>query len=72
MAAETLPVLSHPSFPQVFTAAMDWETSRILAAIRLHCCDFEDEYCDCRDLATVHHLASEQDFCLRHFEAVSR
>jgi hypothetical protein len=35
-------------------------------------CFFSDEHCDCRDLGTVHHLASEQEFCPRHFEAVNR
>jgi hypothetical protein len=45
--------------------------SRIVTA-RLGQCWFSDEHCDCRELATVHHLPSEQEFCERHFQAVTR
>jgi hypothetical protein len=71
MASDTLPVLSHPSFPQVFDAAMLSEIRRIPSA-RTHLvqCYFADEFCNCKELATVHDLKSEQDFCLRHFQMV--
>ncbi len=75
MAAQHLTSLSSPNFPQVFAALIDREITRVsqlLAQSQLTQCFFEDEYCDCRERATVHHLASEQEFCLRHFQAVER
>lgn len=33
----------------------------------LFMCDFCDEYCDCRDKATVHLIETEEDLCVRHF-----
>ena len=30
-------------------------------------CDFTDEYCDCREKATVHLIETEEGLCLRHF-----
>lgn len=74
MAADTLPVLSRSNFPQVFEDAVSFEVRRVSKAVdqRLGRCAFEDEHCDCRDLAVVHHLSSEQEFCLRHFAEVSR
>jgi hypothetical protein len=35
-------------------------------------CCFEDEHCDCRDRATVHDLATDFEYCVRHFLAVNR
>ncbi|HZW05371.1 MAG TPA: hypothetical protein VFF58_00555 [Candidatus Nitrosotalea sp.] len=79
MAHSTLAVLSSPDFPQAFAAALDRELAQIerlvlRAEARVHLtrCFWEDQHCDCRELATVHHLASEQEFCLRHFQEVSR
>ena len=75
MASETLSALSHPNFPQTFESAIDFEirrVSRIADQAQLGQCAFEDEFCDCRQPATVHHLASEQEFCVRHFAGVSR
>ena len=34
----------------------------------LFMCDYADEDFDCRDKATVHLLATEEDLCQRHFE----
>jgi len=68
-------VFSSPAFPQVFEDAIDFEirrVDRILAQSQLGQCNFSDEHCDCRAQATVHHLASEQEFCARHFQAVTR
>ena len=30
-------------------------------------CDWTDEFCDYRDLATVHCLYTEEDLCPRHY-----
>jgi hypothetical protein len=35
-------------------------------------CYFEDEFCCCRQLATVHSLADEREYCARHFREVNR
>jgi len=86
MAAHDLTVLSHPNFPQVLDAAIDHALGRMVERVlarhmpELGCCQYEspESYggaCDsepCRALATVHHLASEQEFCLAHFLEVSR
>ena len=79
MAAQHLTVLTHPEFPQVLDGSLsrlDQMVTRVLAKTAvtylLGQCNFEDEYCDCREPATVHHLESEQEFCLRHFQAVTR
>ena len=75
MAVTHLTALSSPEFPQVFDRCLDQlfqRVERILAASYLSICDFEDQYGDCREVATVHHLASEHEFCLRHFQAVNR
>ena len=45
---------------------MDLAVARISAKPQLSTCDFEDEYCDCRQLATVHDLATDREFCARH------
>jgi hypothetical protein len=75
MAAQHLTALSSPEFPQVFDRCLDQlfqRVERILAASYLSTCAFEDQFGDCREVATVHHLASEHEFCLRHFQAVNR
>ena len=75
MAAQHLTALASPEFPQVFDASLNQlfqRVDRIYAASLLSICDFEDQYGDCREVATVHHLASEHEFCLRHFQAVTR
>lgn len=72
MASDTLPVLSHPSFPQVFAAAIEHTVAQLTLRQELGSCWFEDEHCDCHQLATVHHLGTDYSYCLRHFEAVSR
>ena len=60
MAANTLPVLPSPEFPQA------------LAESQLTTCWFEDEHSDCRQLATVHLLDSDYEYCEAHFQAVQR
>ena len=74
MAAQHLTVFTHPAFPQVFEDAISYEVRRVSRIVdhALGVCDFADEHCDCRAKATVHHLASEQEFCLRHFQEVNR
>lgn len=71
MAGQHLTVLDSPAFPQAFDHLID-RVSRIIGEAQLGQCWYADEHCDCRDLATVHHLASEQEFCERHFQAVTR
>jgi hypothetical protein len=75
MADQHLTALSSPEFPQVFDGSLDRlfeRVDRIYAASLLSTCDFEDQYGDCREVATVHHLASEHEFCERHFAVVNR
>ena len=75
MAAQHLTVFSSPNFPQVFDgclADLFERVDRILAASQLSTCDFEDEHSVCREVATVHHLASEHEFCERHFRVVNK
>ena len=76
MAVTHLTALSSPEFPQVLTDSIE----RIIDVVDvvlarnapLSQCDFSDQYCDCREVATVHHLKSEHEFCARHFKAVNR
>ena len=75
MAAQHLTALSSPEFPQVLDRSLNQlfeRVDRILAQSYLSECDFEDQYGDCRNVATVHHLASEHEFCERHFKVVNR
>ena len=76
MAAQHLTILSTPNFPQVLDRALAQLDRLVVRTVSLHFllsqCDFEDEHCDCRAQATVHHLESEKEYCVRHFQAVSR
>ena len=75
MAVTHLTALSSPEFPQVFDASLNQlfqRVDRILAASYLSTCAFEDQFGDCREVATVHHLASEHEFCADHFKVISR
>ena len=75
MADQHLTALSSPEFPQVFDRCLDQlfqRVERILAASYLSTCAFEDQFGDCREVATVHHLASEHEFCADHFKVISR
>ena len=76
MAAQRVTVLTHPEFPQVLDRSLAQLNRLVTRTVSLHFllsqCDFEDEHCNCRAQATVHHLESEQEFCLRHFQAVTR
>ena len=75
MAAQHLTVLSRPQFPQVFEDAIHYEIRRVSAIVDqvlLGTCAFDDEHCDCRQPAVVHHLETESNYCLRHFQAVNR
>ena len=56
-----------PDLPQILH-----QLAALAAKPTLGQCDFEDEYCDCREAAVVHDLSSDQEFCVRHFLAVSR
>ncbi len=82
MSHPNLPVLltlASPRFPQVFPSTLVGILDRylvrvdaILSQAQLGSCDYSDEHVDCKALATVHDLASEREFCARHFQAVSR
>ena len=76
MAAQHLTALSSPEFPQALSVSLDRLIDRVEIIVArnylLSPCDFEDQYGDCREVATVHHLASEHEFCLRHFQVVQR
>jgi hypothetical protein len=69
MAVATLPVLSHPDFPQVFTSAI----AQLVEQAEMVRCYFSDEHTPtCKRLATVHYLPNGQEFCSDHFKVVSR
>jgi hypothetical protein len=70
MAARTLPVLSHPQFPQVFAQAISRQFERVNLVANLVRCDWADEHCNCRELGTVYHIPTELEFCERHFAMV--
>lgn len=83
MAHSTLAVLSAPDFPQILRNAIDRAVTRTLRQVdesHLDTCAFVSSEsrvgaCDaqpCNQTATVHHLESEQEYCLGHFMGVSR
>jgi hypothetical protein len=41
-----------------------------LQTVGLSDCFWSDEHCDCRDVATVHDIESESEFCSRHYAAL--
>jgi len=75
MAAQHLTALASPEFPQVFDRCLSDlfdRVERVMAQSYLSECDFEDEYGDCRQRATVHHLESEKEYCADHFRKVTK
>lgn len=83
MAHPTLPVLSHPNFPQVFAEAMDQRVTRSAPPVQLSlsiCCYEEPESrwgaCDggypCTETATVTDISTDMDYCFAHWKQVSR
>jgi hypothetical protein len=79
MAHSTLPVLTHPHFPQVFAAALNSQVNRAVQPALSLCCYVSPESswgaCDsieCREVAVVHDVATEMDYCARHYRGVSR
>ena len=39
----------------------------IASRSHLTTCDWADQFCDCRELGTVHCLETEEDLCSRHY-----
>jgi hypothetical protein len=83
MAAQHLTTVPLAEFPQVLHStlqsgldceiqSLDRLVARAFAHVHLTQCFWSDEHCDCRQLATVHDLHSEQEFCLRHFAEVEK
>lgn len=79
MAHSSLPVFFHPQFPQVFDRALMFEVRRVEKLLGLCCWESPESSrgaCDggfpCQEQATVHHLESDNEFCLSHFREVSR
>lgn len=79
MSGSNLTALSPATFPQHSSQHSGQEISSLMALVNrafaqaeLSTCDFEDEHCDCFERATVHDLASEKEFCERHFALVNR
>lgn len=76
MAHATLPSLPCPSFPQVLSQALDQEITRVPQLSV--CCyvypveGFAGGGYECGEVAVVHQIATEQDFCARHWKAASR
>jgi hypothetical protein len=78
MAHSSLPVFSHPDFPQVLSAAIEQFVERIGVAPTGQLfpqCDYSSPVAcstdchsqSCSDRATVHHLPTELDLCARHY-----
>lgn len=74
MAARSLPVLTHPTFPQVLDALMGREVQRVEKILGLCCWESpESRYgaCDggfpCHEPAVVTHLEHQVPYCLSHF-----
>lgn len=81
MAQRTLSVLTHPSFPQVFAAAISQSVNRVCDTPQLTICCYQDPEsswgaCDggylCNELAVVHDVSTELDYCFKHYRMVSR
>jgi len=76
MAQSTLPVLSHPDFPQVAHSLLTQEVRRVETVLG-SCCHEETvgsgeniKGWSCREIATVSDLETGCGYCLRHFDAV--
>ncbi len=65
MASDTLPVFSHPHFPQVFTAAIDAEICRVERV--LGSCCYSNRWASCQQKAVVSDLETGCGYCLMHF-----
>jgi hypothetical protein len=76
MPASDFTLVPQPDFQQIFDASLSSLERVVIHVLAQHPvlkqCYFSDEHCDCRDLATVHHLASELEFCDRHFAIVNK
>ena len=78
MAAQNLPSFPLPGFSQLIPALIERQitvVNRVLAQSELGTCDYEDpdfNFYGCCEKATVHHIAFEQEYCLRHFQKVNR
>jgi hypothetical protein len=79
MAHSTLPVFSHPQFPQVTGALFASEVRRVERSLSL--CAWQSPEssrgaCDggfpCQETAIVTNLADENEYCLSHFREVER
>jgi hypothetical protein len=65
MASETLPVFSHPNFPQVFTRAIDSELRRVDRV--LGSCCFSNRWASCQQKAAICDMETGYGYCLMHF-----
>jgi hypothetical protein len=74
LAANEFTLLAAPNFPQVLDRAIESSLGTMVdnafARVHLTHCYWSDKHCDCRELGTIHHVASERDFCERHFAAL--
>jgi hypothetical protein len=64
----------HPVFYEIVGRFIPIHSPAIqppIAPPQSECC-YTSEFCDCRELATVHHLETEQDLCARHWRKVVR
>lgn len=83
MAGNSFTSSSHLSFPQVFKGTTIQELQALVQKVPTHpCladvldqaerriaqCDWDDGAYGCSEDAVVHHLQSELEFCLSHFQ----
>ena len=72
MAASNLSVSPRSAFPQVFTRSIDRFTRSILDRPKLGVCCYSGPGFDCNQPAIVHDLASEMEYCAKHFQRIAR
>jgi len=82
MAAQNLTTLTRSEFPQVLAQALNQEVTRVNRVVEAHlsiCCYVSAESrwraCDaveCRQIATIHDIATEQEYCAAHYRDVQR
>jgi|HubBroStandDraft_4_1064222.scaffolds.fasta_scaffold05566_16 hypothetical protein len=78
MAHSTLPVFSHPDFPQVFEAALNQLVTRQVPQLSPCCYESAEsrwgagDAIACTQPAVIHDVATELDYCFAHYKAVNR
>jgi hypothetical protein len=70
MSAQNLPSFPFAGFAQLIPALLEQEIKEVNRLLQV--CDWSDVYASCREKAVVHHLDSEADLCLHHFQTLNQ